>query len=86
MKKLLAIVRCFGTLLAVGVAAARSSRRHADSAYVLKVEAPAAKKGQKAVAKVHITPGAGFHMNKEYPDVAGAQRGAGRRHRRQDAS
>jgi hypothetical protein len=38
-----------------------------DASYVLKVEAPAAKKGQPAVAHVKITPGAGFHMNKEYP-------------------
>jgi hypothetical protein len=37
------------------------------SSYVLKVEAPPAKKGQKAVAKVRITPAAGYHMNKEYP-------------------
>ncbi len=35
--------------------------------YVLKVEAPPAKKGQKAVAKVKITPGAGYHMNQDYP-------------------
>ena len=38
-----------------------------EAAYVLKVETPPAKKGQKAVAKVKITPGAGYHMNKEYP-------------------
>ncbi|MDB4969635.1 MAG: hypothetical protein JWN44_5324 [Myxococcales bacterium] len=39
----------------------------ADASYVLKVDAPAAKKGEKAVARVHITPGAGYHVNKEYP-------------------
>ena len=39
----------------------------ADSAFVLKVDAPATPKGQKGVAKIHITPGAGYHMNKEYP-------------------
>jgi hypothetical protein len=39
----------------------------ADSSYTLKVEAPPAKKGQKSVAHIHITPGAGFHMNKEFP-------------------
>src|ERR1700737_3891169 len=38
-----------------------------EASYVLKVEAPPAKKGQKSVAKIRITPGAGFHMNKEYP-------------------
>ena len=37
------------------------------AAYVLKVDAPPAKKGQKSVAKVKITPAAGYHMNKEYP-------------------
>src|SRR3954453_1536578 len=39
----------------------------AGASYVLKVEAPPAKKGQKSVAKVKITPAAGYHMNKEYP-------------------
>lgn len=39
----------------------------ADSAYSVKVEAPPAKKGQKAVAKIEIKPGSGFHMNKDYP-------------------
>jgi hypothetical protein len=38
-----------------------------EAAYVLKVETSPAKKGQKSVAKVKITPGAGYHMNKEYP-------------------
>jgi hypothetical protein len=38
-----------------------------DTAYKVSVEAAPAKKGQKAVAKVKITPGAGYHMNKEYP-------------------
>src|SRR5437773_11231859 len=39
----------------------------ADASYVLKVEAPVAKTGQRAVAHIKITPGAGYHMNKEYP-------------------
>jgi hypothetical protein len=38
-----------------------------DKSYRLSIEAPAAKKGQKATAKISITPGAGFHMNKEFP-------------------
>jgi hypothetical protein len=38
-----------------------------NASYVLKVEAPPAKKGQKALAKLKITPAAGYHMNKEYP-------------------
>ena len=32
---------------------------------------------QKAVAKVKITPGAGYHMNKEYPDQASLTAPAG---------
>ncbi|HEX9101357.1 MAG TPA: hypothetical protein VF997_04100 [Polyangia bacterium] len=47
--------------------AQQQGERATTSSYVLKVEAPPAKKGQKAVAKVKITPGAGYHMNKEYP-------------------
>lgn len=39
----------------------------ADSSYELKIDAPKAKKAQKGVAKIHITPGAGFHVNKDYP-------------------
>ena len=39
----------------------------ADSSYSIKVDAPSAKKTQRAVAKIHIAPGAGFHVNKDYP-------------------
>jgi len=39
----------------------------ADASYVLKIDAPKAAKGQPAVAHIKITPGAGYHMNKEYP-------------------
>lgn len=39
----------------------------ADSAYTVKVEAPAVQKGAPAKAIIHIAPGSGFHMNKEYP-------------------
>lgn len=70
MKKLVALV-AFAVAPAVGLAAwAQGQPRNpppADAAYVLKVEAPAVKKGQKSVAKIRITPGAGYHMNKEYP-------------------
>ena len=58
MKKVFAIVSLLA-LPAVGFAD--------DAAYKLSVEAPPAKKGQKSHAKVKITPGAGYHMNKEYP-------------------
>jgi hypothetical protein len=40
---------------------------YADSSFSVKVEAPAAQKAHKATAKIHITPGPGFHVNKEYP-------------------
>ena len=39
----------------------------ADPSYNLKIDAPSAKKAQKAVVKIQITPGAGFHVNKDYP-------------------
>jgi hypothetical protein len=66
MKKLVAIVA-----FAVAPAALAQGQPHnpppAGAAYVLKVDAPPAKKGQKTVANVKITPAAGYHMNKEYP-------------------
>jgi hypothetical protein len=65
MKKLVALA----TLFAVPAFAQGQAHNPppADAAYVLKVEAPLTKKGQKSVAKIRITPGAGYHMNKEYP-------------------
>lgn len=39
----------------------------ADPSYALKLEVPPAKKGQRTVVKVHIAPGAGYHMNKDFP-------------------
>jgi len=63
MKKLVVILPFF----AVPALAQSQAERATMSSYVLKVEAPPAKKGQKAVAKVRITPAAGYHMNKEYP-------------------
>jgi hypothetical protein len=67
MRKVVAIA----ALSAIGALAYAQGQPHnpppAVASYALKVEAPPAKKGQKAVAKVKITPGAGYHMNKEYP-------------------
>jgi len=63
MKKLVA----FSLFLAVPALAQQQGERATMASYVLKVEAPPAKKGQKAIAKVKITPAAGYHMNKEYP-------------------
>jgi hypothetical protein len=62
MKKLL---RIFAVILPLSLAASVGAQ--VQQSYVLKVEAPPAKKGQKSVAKIRITPGAGYHMNKEYP-------------------
>src|SRR5258708_2802938 len=43
---------------------------YADGSFTVKVEAPAGQKAHKGVAKIHVTPGAGFHVNKEYPAQA----------------
>jgi hypothetical protein len=63
MKKVVAVL----SLLSLSAVAWAQAERSTMASYVLKVEAPPAKKGQKAVAKVKITPAAGYHMNKEYP-------------------
>jgi hypothetical protein len=39
----------------------------ADTSYALSVTAPPTQSGQRAIAKIKITPSAGYHMNKEYP-------------------
>lgn len=68
MKKVVTVFALGASIFAAGVAVAQQQGERATMAsYVLKVEAPPAKKGQKAVAKVRITPAAGYHMNKEYP-------------------
>ncbi len=41
----------------------------ADPSYALKIETPAAQKAKRAVVKLHVTPGAGFHMNQQFPTV-----------------
>jgi hypothetical protein len=64
MQKLVAVVAVFAI---PAVAGAQDHNSATVAGYVLKIDAPAAKAGQKAVARVHITPGAGYHMNKEYP-------------------
>lgn len=62
------VVFAFASLsLAVFGAAPAFAQMPADASYVLKVDAPAAKKGEKTVAHLHITPGAGYHVNKDYP-------------------
>jgi hypothetical protein len=56
MKKLVAVVALFALPALAD-----------EGAFKLSVEAAPVKKGQRAVAKVKITPGTGYHMNKEYP-------------------
>ncbi|HZS39916.1 MAG TPA: hypothetical protein VFF06_23950 [Polyangia bacterium] len=56
MTKLLA-----GSLLLV------SSLAFADAAYSVTLATPPGKKAQKGVVKIHVSPGAGYHVNKEYP-------------------
>ncbi len=51
----------FGLLGAASIAAAEST------AYKVSVDTPSAKSTQRAVAKLHITPGAGYHFNQEFP-------------------
>jgi hypothetical protein len=44
-----------------------SSLAFADAAYVVTFATPPGKKAQKGVVKIHVSPGPGFHVNKEYP-------------------
>ena len=66
MKKLVAAFALFASPLAFAQGHPHNPPP-VTAAYALKVDAPPAKKGQKAVAKIKITPGAGYHINKEYP-------------------
>lgn len=54
-------------LFTLGLLFSAGSALAGDSSYVVKVEVASVKRGEKAVAKIHITPGAGFHVNKDYP-------------------
>jgi hypothetical protein len=44
-----------------------SAAAFADPGYKLQITSPPAKKAEKAHVRIQITPGAGFHVNKEYP-------------------
>jgi hypothetical protein len=47
---------------------AGASAYAADPSYSLKLDVPtAAKKGQRTVVKLHVVPGTGYHMNKDFP-------------------
>lgn len=59
-------LRLAGTALALTLSQAGLAHA-ADPAFSIKLEVPPAKKGQRAVVHVHIAPGTGFHMNKDFP-------------------
>lgn len=52
----------FATAMLIG-----SVAHAADPSFVLKVDVPPTHHGEKSVVRVHLTPGAGYHMNKEFP-------------------
>jgi len=43
------------------------SARAADMSFSLKYDVPPAKKGERTIVKVHLVPGAGYHVNKDFP-------------------
>jgi hypothetical protein len=54
-------------LLMLGVLFSTGSALASDSSYAVKVDVAPVKRGEKMVAKIRITPGVGFHVNKDYP-------------------
>jgi hypothetical protein len=44
-----------------------SASAFADSSFTINVDAPAAQKAHKGVAKIRVVPGAGYHVNRDYP-------------------
>ena len=56
--------KAFASIVAV---LALTSTAFAANEYKLDVKAPSAKKGEKAVAKLHIEGTGDFHVNQEYP-------------------
>jgi len=62
-----AVVVAVAAAAAVLVVSAASTASAADASFSVKVDAPAAKKAAPGKVHVHIAPGSGFHMNKDYP-------------------
>jgi hypothetical protein len=62
-------LRALAPLALAAPLAGLPARALADSSFAVKVSAPPATHQQRAVAKIHIAPGAGFHVNKDYPTV-----------------
>jgi hypothetical protein len=72
MQKLVAVVAVFAIPAVAGAVFAQGQPRNpppAEAGYVLKIDAPTTKVGQKAVARVHITPGAGYHTSLVFTTV-----------------
>jgi hypothetical protein len=68
MKRVVALL--VGSASLVAAASLMLAPRNAaasDNSFALSVNVPAAKKGQRAVVRVHIAPGSGYHMNKDFP-------------------
>ncbi len=40
-----------------------------EAPFHVSIDTPTAKKSERAVAKIHIKPGTGFHFNQEFPTV-----------------
>ena len=60
-------VRCAMTKVAGFLLATLPALAFADASFTVTTDAPPVKAGQKGTAKVDVTPGAGFHLNKDYP-------------------
>ncbi len=63
--------RAVRVLLALSIPAAMVAREPlahaADDSYALSWQVPTAKKGERATARVHLAPGKGYHVNKDFP-------------------
>lgn len=68
-------IACAALSLSLGLSL--SGIAFADPAYQIKIDAPPAHREKRAVAKIRIAPGAGFHFNKDYPAQATVQAPAG---------
>ena len=66
MRRLQLATLVFATAIIITTGAAPA---FADAGYTLKIDAGSApmQKGKRSVVKVVITPGSGYHMNKDYP-------------------
>ena len=50
--------------MATGVSVADEGK---DPSYAVKVDVPTATAGKHAIVKLHLKPGKGYHVNKEFP-------------------